>query len=583
MDQDKINSLIIIYWKFFDLVEKPGIYITGGISSDNLSFHRLYMDIRDFLGDCTIEELNAAGIRLSTFICSPNYKIKYTQRDLLNMGYKIENIRYIEDFIFFCGLPRENKFLIKSFLGGINADYIDIKKLRDVGFSCKDLKKISDTFSPLLNELFPFEELIKEYSLFELDINFDKKILESYVIYHHKAKNHVNLCSQFLCIFLKRRSIKKYNLRILSAFFKRTLVNNPVSNARLFLGNILKRRSISKCSSYFQELREAAIVLQKNAKRYINSKLECDVCKTVMFNVERFKCDNYCNYCYDCLKNLIKSQLIDIASKKKKFIFSCPFCLNTLQINNLIFISKSICKMIMRVWWDLGVAMGHESFYKRYNEFKDEFGLHFLDPKFVSLLSITEDLDDKDFQDNPNYDVIARTLLKIREEHFIDYFEYLRNLSFGKGEKDELKILSQKYEKIISTDPTLAYVEDIQSRILNPRCPICKTIIYWFDGCFAIECCCGYHICGWCLDFFGSNDETHNHVVNCEFSLHAGELYGKFEEFEWVHTVRSFYKFHYYLQEISSQYFRELVQEKIIESNIMMDPLVFHQTLLFYD
>lgn len=579
MDQNKILRLIHLYSNFFDKIK---YHVSGGLHLTDPIYYPVELDIRDFMDDFSFEEMTAAGFCLSSFICNSNYKIKYNQKELISLGYKIENIKFIEDFIFFCGLPKPHGCTLKNFLQSINPDFLNIKKLREIGISCRDLKKINDIHSPWVigPELFPIEEIIKEYSIYELDINLDKNLLKNYDLYHIKSINHIHLAEIFLSSFIRRKSYKKYQLKKISGVLRRALLHNPESNSRIFLANVFKRRIAKNC---FDEYKKAIIKLQSFFRRKIKRKVECDICKCILYSFDRINCSNDCNYCYDCLENLVNSELKNILSGTQSFIIYCGICKCSLSINELLFVSKSICKEIMKVWWELGEAMGHESFHARYIEMKEDRCITFLDPRLVPRWIILDEQADYDFQQNPDFDKICSTLLKINEENIINYFDYLRYLSFGKGEEEELKIITKKYEIIFQQDPTFFYVDDIQSRILNPRCPKCKTIIYWFDGCFAIECKCKNYICGWCLEFYGTDEETHKHVMECQLSFHRGDLYGKFQEFEWVNTMRCFFRFHYYLITINSKSIRDRVRQKIIDSNKIMDPEIFYQTSLFLE
>ena len=574
MNHVKIIELTKLYSSFTDKVKRNELSLFENI------YVPMKLDICSFILDTTFEEKLASGFCLSTLICNPNYKLNYDCDDLLNIGFSLKNIRFIENLIFYCGLPKPSGCSLRDFLTTINPDYLNIKILKDNGFSCRDLKKLNDCYSPWILglELFSMNDIIDNYSLFELDINIDKKILVTYLSYQDKAENHLRLSELFLGIFNKRRISKNEHSKILSAVIRRTLFNNSVSNSRLFLGNILKRKVIFQIKNNFYLLKENCIILQSFIKRYVKRKTICDICKCNIFSFYRFRCCNNCNYCYDCYKNLIKSELSNISIGLKSFYICCGLCHSILEIEEVIYSSRSIGKMVLKTWWKMGESIGHESFNRRYIELKDIFDYFLLNPSWVSFM-VNFDVESEFF--HPDYDIMYDYILRIGRESIVDFFIYLRDLSYGRGEREEHLILSKKYKKIQEGDATSFFIDDIQSRILNPRCPKCKTIIFWFDGCFAIECSCGNHICGWCLDFYGNNQETHEHVLGCELSKRKGELYGRFEEFEWVHIIKSFYRFHYYLMNIDSKKLRHKIRKKIVDMNVLMDPVVFYQMCLF--
>jgi len=582
MDHFKINCLLRTYRYFYDYDKSNEIDLISGLTLNDPIFSRTQINIMDFIGEFSFEEIKAAGFCLSTFICNPNYKLKYGSNELIKIGFRLQNIKFIEDFIFYCGLPRQNGLSLHAFLKNINPYFVNIEKLREIGFSCRDLKKISDGHSRwwMNIEIFPIEKIIDVYTHYELDINFSRKTLENYHSYQIRAVNHLKLSDKFLSIIIQKRIQKKNKIKILQSSVRRTIKNNPISSARLLLCNVIKRRAISKKCNFFQELRDEAIIIQAFVRRFNSRKKECDICKFEVFSFESYHCDNFCNYCVECLHNLVESEITNISSGMKNFTICCGLCFCKLHIDELLLKSGDICYSIVKAWWELGLAKGHQSFYARYLSKKDKLLIPFIDPSLIYRYVM--------INQSPEYNLIVRSkpiemcslIQKLDKDKVLDFFSYLSDLSFCKGESDEFQILNNKYKTIFEKDPAFFYVDDIQSRILNPRCPKCKKIVFWFDGCFAIECSCGKHICGWCLNFYGSSTETHKHVLECDLSYHSGDLYGKIEEFEWIHTMKAFFKFHDYLLTITSKSLREKVRKRIIDSNSIMDPEIFYQVSL---
>lgn len=90
----------------------------------------------------------------------------------------------------------------------------------------------------------------------------------------------------------------------------------------------------------------------------------------------------------------------------------------------------------------------------------------------------------------------------------------------------------------IATD-YMAYVRQIQEKILTLSCPQCMTAFFDFDGCAAVTCnLCKIEFCGLCLDFAGSDVATH--VTDCQRNPKKGNLFLSSSQLQEIHNrVRS--------------------------------------------
>ncbi len=64
-------------------------------------------------------------------------------------------------------------------------------------------------------------------------------------------------------------------------------------------------------------------------------------------------------------------------------------------------------------------------------------------------------------------------------------------------------LLNKMILNIRDLDEREAFImlRDIETNILNLRCPKCNLVFIDFIGCFSIRCHCGVDFCGWCVKF----------------------------------------------------------------------------------
>ena len=157
------------------------------------------------------------------------------------------------------------------------------------------------------------------------------------------------------------------------------------------------------------------------------------------------------------------------------------------------------------------------------------------------------------------------------EQLFDAFIEQHRDYAENRREEIfEEKTIQEKIDKgeEITEQELLNYIND---KILTTSCPNCGVAYDGFDGCCALECSsCDTNFCAYCREPHLTNQQNHDHVLDCEFNLHSkGEYFA--DDVNTVNNAYVEYKFEklietypMYEKSIYTAFDKEIVQQENI-------------------